>query len=128
MAVEDGAVLGFLVGAYKQSIETCARENTTCPATASIPAVLKLYENIRKERTTVNVHGAYLNRGFFHLPEGDEQKRRDAEMRDFDFEEGRSEYPWLDTEYNKDLLAYDALEDAREIYERWWEQQYQPQQ
>lgn len=122
MAVEDGAVLGFLLGVYARKIRERTRDNNPIPKTATVPALLKLYESIRKERTTVNVRGAYANRHFYHMPDGEEQRSRDEEMRAFDFVHGESKYSWLDSKYNVDLLAFDALEAAPRQFEQWWEQ------
>ncbi|KEF55549.1 uncharacterized protein A1O9_08299 [Exophiala aquamarina CBS 119918] len=122
MAVEDGAVLGFLLGVYARKIKEQFRDDRPIPKTATISALLKLYETIRKERTTVNVRGAYANRHFYHMPDGEEQRSRDEEMRTFDFVQGKSNYSWLDSKYNLDLLAFDALEAAPWQFEQWWEQ------
>jgi len=122
MAVEDGAVLGFLLSEYARKIKEQTRDSNHIPKTATIPALLKLYESIRKERTTVNVRGAYANRHFYHMPDGEEQRSRDDEMRTFDHVHGKSTYSWLDSKYNLDLLAFDAMEAASSQFEQWWEQ------
>ncbi|KAF2211245.1 hypothetical protein CERZMDRAFT_112698 [Cercospora zeae-maydis SCOH1-5] len=119
MAVEDGAALGYLLGAYQRDLQA----NDPRLLSAPIMQVLKLYEQMRKQRTTLNVAGANQNRSFYHLPDGREQEERDAEMAGFDFDRGRSSYVWLDSDYNKDLLSYDAVEDAAAIYQQWRERQ-----
>lgn len=115
MAVEDGAVLGYLLSAYQRDLQAEDGKLHAEPITS----VLKLYEKMRKRRTTLNVAGADQNRIFYHMHDGPEQQERDAEMADFDFDKGRSSHGWLDSEYNKDLLGYDAVEDAAAIYRQW---------
>lgn len=117
MAVEDGGVLGVLLGMYNKSkLESIPK---ALPRDATIPALLSLYEQLRKQRTTVNVQGAVRNRWFYHLPDGEEQKARDVEMANYDFVGGRSSYSWLDSKYTMNLLGFDALEDARKAYITW---------
>lgn len=117
MAVEDGGVLGVLLGMYNKSkLESIPN---ALPRDATIPALLSLYEQLRKRRTTVNVQGAVRNRWFYHLPDGEEQRARDVEMANYDFVDGRSSYSWLDSKYNMNLLGFDALEDARKAYITW---------
>ncbi|KAK1141732.1 hypothetical protein N8T08_008830 [Aspergillus melleus] len=73
MAVEDGAVLGMLLGSIASR-----RENTLAEGMAAdIPAVLNLYEQIRKPYTSRNVDGANRNRRIFHLEDGTPQWLRD---------------------------------------------------
>jgi salicylate hydroxylase len=57
MAVEDGAAIGILIGSLSQS-RLQDRE-------AHIPEILRLYEAMRKRRTTTNVQGAIENRHLF---------------------------------------------------------------
>ncbi|PPJ52452.1 hypothetical protein CBER1_10380 [Cercospora berteroae] len=115
MAVEDGAVLGYLLSAYQRDLQADDGKLDAEP----VNSVLKLYERMRKRRTTLNVAGADQNRIFYHMHDGPEQQERDAEMAGFDFDKGRSSHGWLDSEYNKDLLGYDAVEDAAAIYRQW---------
>lgn len=102
MAVEDGAVLGHLLGM-----------STRKPSSDAIPAALRLYEVERKSRTTLNVAGAVGNRTFYHLHDGPRQQARDAEMKAFDWENGCSAtWKWLDLAYQQNLLGHDAVKSA----------------
>lgn len=116
MAVEDGAVLGYLLGAYKTSVEA-QNADADIP---SLPLVLQLYETLRKQRTTLNVQGAEKNRWLYHMPDGKEQEKRDLEMQNYDFDNGQSEHSWLDSRYQNDLLGYDVLSHAEQAYGEWW--------
>lgn len=112
MAVEDGAVLGYLLGRVAKLQQT--------DGTDRIPSVLALYEKLRKSRTTVNVLGAINNRKLFHLPDGPEQVERDDELVNHDWVNGRAKWHWIDSEYQSTLLGFDALKDAEAAFEKWW--------
>lgn len=72
MAVEDGAVLGKLLGQLVSSSLYHDRPRDT------VLDMLEMYENLRKSRTTTNVQGARSNQRAYHLPDGPIQESRDA--------------------------------------------------
>ena len=111
MAVEDGAVLGHLLGvSVKASHSSSNKDSTTGDA---ITAALRLYEQERKARTTLNVAGAVGNRNFYHLHDGPLQQERDTEMKAFEWENGHStSWKWLDSKYQQNLLGHDAVKSA----------------
>ncbi|KAH6667461.1 putative salicylate hydroxylase [Halenospora varia] len=118
MAVEDGAVIGYLIGELNRRLEI---ENTpNINYGDAIQSLLQLYEKSRKHRTTVNVLGAQENRVMYHLKDGLEQMKRDAELKDFDFIEGHSNMTLANPSYQKDLLGFDALKDAARAFGEWW--------
>lgn len=123
MAVEDGAVLGFLLGALNTRL--AAGNTSSLISSDPLQSLLKLYESLRKSRTTLNVQGAQYNRIFFHLPDGPEQKERDEDLQIFDWERGTTKWRWADIRYQKDLLGFDAVRDAEEKFEAWWRDQTQ---
>lgn len=110
MAVEDGAVLGKLLGLAARSETTTVHLN--------IADVLKLYETLRKTRTTANVKGAVNNRKMYHLPDGEEQRLRDAALRDADWNSPAA-WKWMDPEYNMDMLGFDAVQDCERALHDW---------
>lgn len=116
MAVEDGAVLGYLLGSTSQRY---ARSIGNAQSFDYIKGVLGLYEKLRKARTTVNTKGAVANREMYHLPDGAAQQRRDAELKDFDYVAGCSDMKWADSRYQLDMLGFDAVEDARRAFGTW---------
>lgn len=118
MAVEDGAVLGYLLG---QVVQKSAGADTGA-SEGHVTAALALYEKLRKSRTTTNVLGAIDNRKHFHMHDGEEQAERDAVLADFDWYNGRAKWKWIDIEYQKDLVGFDALKDAENVFEKWWEE------
>ena len=112
MAVEDGAVLGRMLGLLNQSTDVFSRPVN------HVNAVLKLYETIRKARTTLNVQGAAHNRYWYHLHDGSVQQERDKA-----FAEGCNTINWtyLDPEYHRQVLGFDAVADAETRFQTWLE-------
>jgi salicylate hydroxylase len=108
MAVEDGAVLGRLLGMF-QSVPV---------PDMLLTDVLKLYESLRKTRTTTSVQGAISNRRMFHMPDGPEQVKRDAELKAADYTKP-SVFRWLDPEYNIDMLGFDAIVNSEKAFGAW---------
>ncbi|KAH8588928.1 FAD binding domain-containing protein [Bisporella sp. PMI_857] len=78
-------------------------------AKEEIPSVLKKYENIRKARTTRVVKESAEYRLLSHLPDGPEQRVRDARMLNDEPFEG---FPnrWADPVFQKWLWGHDAEE------------------
>lgn len=68
MALEDAAVLGSLFSHLSHHAE--------------IPILLKAYERLRHTRTAKTQASSRLNQRVFHLPDGPEQRERDALMRE----------------------------------------------
>jgi salicylate hydroxylase len=118
MAVEDGAVIGLLLSKLQEKgLSSDAKEKDS-----QIAGVLKLYENLRKKRTEINVQGAVDTRTFYHLKDGPEQQNRDAELNDLNQSDwtGRSNFVWSDAVYQRDLLGFDVLADAEKRFEEWF--------
>ncbi|KAJ5217435.1 FAD binding domain protein [Penicillium chermesinum] len=63
-SLEDGAVLGRLLGHVGHP--------------AGVPHAIKLYENLRKERSRTIALETFKQREAFHLPDGEAQRHRDA--------------------------------------------------
>ena len=80
MAVEDGACVARLLGLAAKS-------------GASIPEVLQLYEQLRKDRTTLNVAGATSNRRVYHAS-GAAAEQRNKILRDFDWDDANATSPF----------------------------------
>jgi salicylate hydroxylase len=116
MAVEDGAVLGELLGML-------SKQSTSSDTSQHIPSLLHLYESLRKSRTTLNVQGAVANRTMFHMEDGKEQEARDRALRNTDWRTGCECY-WADIDYQKKLLAWDAVRNSKYAFEKWWEQRH----
>lgn len=113
MAIEDGAVLGHLLGSlvedHKQSPEL---------AHGRVSSLLLVYEKLRKMRTTTNVKGAQANRYMFHLEDGDEQRRRDADLKAHDWIRP-SPWRWADPKAQDELLGHDVIAESEREYKAW---------
>ena len=121
MAVEDGAVLGQLLGSLQARIDGHQElEKDKATLTSSL---LQLYESLRKSRTTLNVKGAIANRMLYHMEDGEKQKKRDSILANMDYNR-RSEYSFADCEYQKDLLGFDCVGQSKDAFEQWWQEQH----
>ena len=80
MAVEDGACVARLLGLAAKS-------------GASVPEVLQLYEQLRKDRTTLNVEGATSNREVYHAS-GAAAEERNRILKDFDWDDPNATSPF----------------------------------
>lgn len=119
MAVEDGAVLGVLLG----SLQAASEKSGYAANPSLIANVLKLYESIRKRRSQDNVDGALHNGYYYHLPDGEEQEKRDRELEILASQgwKGKCSFNWGDAEYQQKLLGFDVLKDAEDRFTQWWE-------
>lgn len=110
MAVEDGAIIGKLLGLQ-----------TNHSAEMSIPSTLELYETLRKKRTTLNVQGAHENRTLYHMvPKEVERLGRDEKLASLDWNDQNSRFPWSwgRLPYLKEILGFDAFADAEMAFHR----------
>jgi len=119
MAVEDGAVLGYLIGATVERLE----KDKVRPSVKieRVRSALGLYEKLRKNRTTLNVKGAINNRNFYHMSDGPEQQERDSSLAKVDLVHGKSRWEWIDSKYQRDMLGFNAVEDAQAAFRDWWD-------
>jgi len=113
MAAEDGAVLGKLLGLLSTS-DLFDGGNKKL-----VPHVLKLYESLRKDRTTLNVQGAVANQYAFHLPDGPLQEHRDAWLLSLPNSSPSSDYRFADEEYLRAMLAFDPVADCVQAFRQW---------
>ncbi|KAI0052821.1 FAD/NAD-P-binding domain-containing protein [Auriscalpium vulgare] len=114
MAIEDAAVLGNLLSRIS--------------AKEQLPGFLHAYQEIRYTRASEVQSSSRLNQHIFHLPDGPEQRARDAAMRDAmaaEFDpaaasnalEGNPNQ-WADRSKSQALFGYDTDLEA----DRWWEE------
>lgn len=109
MAVEDGVILGHLLG----RLTSYRSELTVETGIDGISATLQLFGLLRKHRTTTNVHGADNNRKLFHMEDGAEQEVRDKMMRMTNWTtQTATDFTWNDLAYQTDILGFDFIADA----------------
>ncbi|KAB5576330.1 putative salicylate hydroxylase, partial [Coniochaeta sp. 2T2.1] len=119
MAVEDGAILGRLL----DKLQDAGLPSDQAEKNACLSDLFRLYEKIRKRRTEVNVAGAVQTRHYYHLADGVEQQKRDAELAGLAATkwQGGCSFNWGDAEYQKSLLGFDVLVDTERKFDVWWE-------
>ncbi|OAP57295.1 hypothetical protein AYL99_08033 [Fonsecaea erecta] len=113
MAAEDGLVLGLLLGRLQASDRVPDQEKRS-----NINSILRLFESLRKKRTTVNVKGAIANRYMYHMHDGPEQEARDQELAEVDWEKP-SRWGWADVNYQRKMLGFDSVADTNRAFEVW---------
>ncbi|KAG8170170.1 hypothetical protein KVR01_000915 [Diaporthe batatas] len=113
MAVEDGAVLGNLIGSLVRD-----EKELPGPAHEHVGSLLQVYEKLRKLRTTTNAKGAEANQYMFHLEDGEEQRRRDTELKAHDWIRP-SRWRWADPSAQDELLGHDVIAESEMAYKEW---------
>jgi salicylate hydroxylase len=106
-SIEDGAVLGELLGAITSK--------------AQLPQALRLYESLRKARGEAIVRETFKQRHDFHLPDGEEQEARDTIFRSqLEKQSVQGAFPsrWTCPEVQPWLYGYDAIKEVHEALKR----------
>ncbi|OCK75246.1 FAD/NAD(P)-binding domain-containing protein [Lepidopterella palustris CBS 459.81] len=101
-ALEDGVVLGRLLSTVKEK--------------SDLPGILRKYEDLRKPRSSFLHKYAMKQRHLNHLPDGEEQQRRD-ELLEREFEEPSDDYPfyWVNPQMQEVVYGYDANAEAERV-------------
>lgn len=124
MAVEDGAVVGKLLGSLQAQILNSSSsgnepsQSTKSSAQKLTAEVLALYEKNRKARTTRNVQGAIKNRQLFHMPDGILQNIRDFVL-SYAGVTRKSDWTWVLSSRQSQVYSFDVLEDCGKDFEAW---------
>jgi salicylate hydroxylase len=113
MALEDGVVLGTLLGSLRESTQVSPEQRGSY-----IPQMLELYESQRKKHTTLNQQGAISNRTWYQAKDGPEMIHRNDVFRSADGY-GSCEWKGDDFEYQKELLGFDAAKVSSEAFNSW---------
>ncbi|KAF4825406.1 FAD-dependent monooxygenase OpS4 [Colletotrichum tropicale] len=102
-AVEDGAVLGLLLGHLTSK--------------SQLPTALRLYEKLRKARGEAIVRETFKQRHDFHMPDGPEQEARDQIFLSQLGKELKGPFPsrWTCPEVQPWLYGYDAYKEVEEV-------------
>ncbi|KAI6757054.1 hypothetical protein HG530_011652 [Fusarium avenaceum] len=106
-AIEDGAVLGLLLGAVESP--------------SHLPKALKLYEQLRKSRGEAIVRETFKQRASFHMLDGPEQEKRDEVfLSQLGKKELKAPFPsrWTCPEVQPWLYGYDAYQEVYEALAR----------
>ncbi|KAH6893371.1 FAD binding domain-containing protein [Thelonectria olida] len=102
-AVEDGAVLGLLLGRMESK--------------SQLPQALVLYEQLRKARGEAIVKETFKQRASFHMMNGPEQEARDELFLSQLGKEVKAPFPsrWTCPEVQSWLYGYDAYKEVDEV-------------
>jgi len=109
MAIEDGAVLGYLF------------ERLSHPS--QLPDLLVIYEALRKPRTTKVVKSSTLSRRILHLSDGPVQEERDRQLQHEKPFQGFA-HVWADPTMQAFLFGYDALGEVERAWKRYLDGQF----
>jgi salicylate hydroxylase len=118
MAVEDGAVLGKLLGLLNARCSADPSLSRDESVKLALTSLLKFYEQLRKTRTTRNVHGAIVNRKIFHLEDGILQSIRDLLLRYAGLTR-ETDWTWVSSFRQRHMLGFDVLEDCKKAFALW---------
>lgn len=100
--VEDGFILGTLLGRLSEHMLESSTHSSLVQK--HIGTVLRSYEKLQHDRTAHIVSGSRLTGMIDHLPQGPDQRARDAEFASYDPETTVSAIPWIDARTNRELL------------------------
>ncbi|KAI2634039.1 hypothetical protein GGS21DRAFT_519742 [Xylaria nigripes] len=105
-AMEDGAVLGLLLGSIKTRDQ--------------LPKALRMYQELRKARGEAIVKETYDQRAAFHMPNGPEQEARDELFLSQLGKELKGPFPyrWTCPQVQPWLFGYDAYREVEEAVRR----------
>ncbi|KAI3058691.1 hypothetical protein CBS147343_10066 [Aspergillus niger] len=105
-SLEDGAVLGGLLGHMKHK--------------SDLPAILRIYEKLRKSRGEAIVRETFKQRNDFHMHDGPEQEKRDHIFLSQLGKELKGAFPsrWTCPEVQPWLYGYDAIKEVENVVEQ----------
>ncbi|KAJ0414705.1 hypothetical protein BJY00DRAFT_305396 [Aspergillus carlsbadensis] len=122
MAVEDGFAIGKLLGLTTEYLQDVHGSDPTLstrePAQSMVPAVLEVYEQIRKARTTRSVQIAMRNRRVFHISDGIVQAARDFVLGYMGVTR-QSDWSWFFSWRMRQLLDHDLLGDCERAFDEY---------
>jgi hypothetical protein len=118
MAVEDGAVLGILLGGFSK---LGRGEN--------IPGILHLYVDISKKRITMIVKGVEDIVYLFRMSDPAELKHQNRDLANTDLHVPNStiKWKWANLGYQKHLLRFDIIAVVQQKFAGWSKQRHRRQ-
>ncbi|KAL3488002.1 hypothetical protein BJX62DRAFT_227636 [Aspergillus germanicus] len=122
MAVEDGFAIGKLLGRANEFLLESGGDDPTLStretAQSIVPAVLRIYERVRKARTTRSVQIAMRNRRIFHISDGIIQTVRDFLLSYMGVTQ-QSDWTWLFSWRMRQMLYHDLRGDCERAFEEY---------
>jgi 2-polyprenyl-6-methoxyphenol hydroxylase-like FAD-dependent oxidoreductase len=110
MGIEDALVLGKLLGSLTEHVSATPEPDSL---RKHIPTVLQAYEKLRLPRTARLVAQSRLSSEFNSLPWANGKV-----FNGFDEATCISDWPWIDSRWNRELLSYRADEVAEQEFAR----------
>ncbi|PBP17090.1 FAD dependent oxidoreductase [Diplocarpon rosae] len=110
-SLEDGAVVGYLLGQVKGEGEQRAEQ---------LKKAAKMYQDLRKERGEGIRRETFKQREDFHLPDGERQEERDRLMESMLGGELQPDFPsrWTCPRVQPWLYGYDAYREVEEAFKK----------
>ncbi|KHO01587.1 Aromatic-ring hydroxylase-like protein [Metarhizium album ARSEF 1941] len=113
--VEDGFILGTLLGRLSQHVSDSTPHVVL---QNQLQTVVHAYEQLQHSRTAQIASGSRLTGMLDHLPQGPDQRARDAEFSTYDPTRTVSAMPWIDARTNRKLLGRKVDEVAEAQFAR----------
>lgn len=109
-------MLPYVAQGAAQAIEDAAVLTCTLSITDDVDCALKVYELVRKERAERIQNSAAETRKALHLPDGEEQRKRDAAISASKEKGGHNPDLWADREWQDFMWGTDVM---KETIENW---------
>ncbi|RYO95531.1 hypothetical protein DL764_007691 [Monosporascus ibericus] len=121
MAIEDAAVVAEVVSRVSPpSADDGKKKRNGEPAddaATTISRALKVYELLRKDRTSILVNLAYTSGRTLHLGEGKAREERDRQFEEARRRGGPVPDKWASPDVQDMIYSYDCVRDARERFD-----------
>ncbi|KAL4810661.1 salicylate hydroxylase [Aspergillus unguis] len=101
-------MLPYVAQGAAQAIEDAGVLSCALSLTDSVPTALEVYESVRKERAEKIQKSASVTRKALHLPDGEEQRKRDEAIRG----PGKNPDLWADHDWQDFMWGTDVMKDT----------------
>ncbi|KAJ5134734.1 salicylate hydroxylase [Penicillium atrosanguineum] len=105
-------MLPYVAQGAAQAIEDAGVLTCALSLTNSVPKALAVYESVRKERAERIQNSATVTRKALHLPDGEEQRKRDEAIRGSTQGSGKNPDLWADSSWQDFKWGTDVMKDT----------------
>lgn len=105
-------MLPYVAQGAAQAIEDAGVLTCALSLADDVSTAIKVYENVRKERAERVQNSASITRNALHLPDGEEQRKRDEAIKG----KGRNPDLWADKDFQEFMWGVDVM---KETVEHW---------
>ena len=106
-------MLPYVAQGAAQAIEDAGVLTCALSLADDVESAMKVYESVRKERADKIQSSASVTRKALHLPDGEEQRKRDEAIRGT----GRNPDLWADPEFQEFMWGVDVMKETVENWE-----------